>query len=226
MLKELHHALGHGLSRAASTPPEIFGTLAFPGADSTFSRLCGGLSERLFGGASSAGKASPGSGRAKTPACSRAASTPPEIFGTVAIPGADSIFSRRCDGFSGGCNCQLCHARGGGHPGPRSDEGVISRKRDNLSERRPWIPAFAGMTRSNVLPASGLRRWASGRWRAARENLPNNRAHALPAHGENGAAILASALSGTDPFPLGVADPSSAQVFVFARRRGRAHFNQ
>ncbi len=133
-----------------------------------------------------------GSGRAKTPACSRAASTPPEIFGTVAIPGADSIFSRRCDGFSGGCNCQLCHARGGGHPGPRSDEGVISRKRDNLSERRPWIPAFAGMTRSNVLPASGLRRWASGRWRAARENLPNNRAHALPAHGENGAAILAT----------------------------------
>src|SRR5208337_2051721 len=35
----------------------------------------------------------------------------------------------------------------------------------------------------------------------------------------------ASALSGTDPFPLGVADPSSAQVFVFDRRRGRAHFN-
>ena len=34
----------------------------------------------------------------------------------------------------------------------------------------------------------------------------------------------ASALSGTDPFPLGVADPSSAQVFVFDRRRGRAHF--
>src|SRR5271165_3873804 len=40
-------------------------------------------------------------------------------------------------------------------------------------------------------------------------------------------AVIAfsSALSGTDPFPLGVADPSSAQVFVFDRRRGRAHFN-
>src|SRR5271157_4140211 len=37
-------------------------------------------------------------------------------------------------------------------------------------------------------------------------------------------AVDASALSGTDPFPLGVADPSSAQVFVFDRRRGRAHF--
>ena len=37
---------------------------------------------------------------------------------------------------------------------------------------------------------------------------------------------LPSALSGTDPFPLGVADPSSAQLFVFDRRRGRAHFNQ
>src|SRR5271166_976699 len=38
-------------------------------------------------------------------------------------------------------------------------------------------------------------------------------------------SAAASALSGTDPFPLGVADPSSAQVFVFDRRRGRAHFN-
>src|SRR5271165_5486358 len=43
---------------------------------------------------------------------------------------------------------------------------------------------------------------------------------------ENGRFRRPSALSGTDPFPLGVADPSSAQVFVFDRRRGRAHFNQ
>ncbi len=75
----------------------------FPGAESIFSRRCGGFSGRTSAGAAAGGAAGPGSAGAETLVSPRAAAASP---GASKIPGADSTISRGCGEISERGNSQ------------------------------------------------------------------------------------------------------------------------
>ncbi len=75
----------------------------FPGAESIFSRRCGGLSGRTSAGAAAGGAAGPGSAGAETLVSPRAAAASP---GASKIPGADSTISMGCGEISERGNSQ------------------------------------------------------------------------------------------------------------------------
>src|SRR5271165_3573408 len=109
----------------------------------------------------------------------------------------------------------------------RSGNGSRSRPAEGPAARRavPYAWARQASEKEKVMSFEEMAESAKSAGLPTEFKFDESSVRTVIKDGEPWFVAKASALSGTDPFPLGVADPSSAQVFVFDRRRGRAHFN-